>query len=466
MGYVRAVSRGVLSLSCVLVPLLSGCGGSVSTSDSGTTTPASTFSRIQTQVFNVSCSSDSCHSHVGKAGDMVLEQGMSWDSLVSHVPSNPLAASHGYMRVMPGDPLNSLLYLKISNSLQPGEGFPMPYGAALLPVHAIAVIRAWISAGAPHDGLVPGDDGQPLNTDGDGSGNVTLPLPAKGVQLHVITPPIPDGKENTSCHFFKLPSDVDLEIARFETAVSGGSHHIHLYRPSKASVDLPDHSEDCNMAVNFDDWQLVAATQQRSTDWQLPPGIAYHLKAGEQLLMQTHFVNVGALETRGEGQVVMNLHAIDASQVTAHAGTIFGQDKDVFVPAHSETTEAAECVFPNAMTLMAQTGHYHFRGRRFTTYRWDNGTPGEVIYQYEGYDDPPFLIYDPAESPQFTPGQGLQWECYWVNNTGSDFKFGPFTDTNEHCNWFGFYYPTQEETEFTTCVKNMGVSTTTVRHVQ
>ncbi|HVM95393.1 MAG TPA: hypothetical protein VMT89_03340, partial [Candidatus Acidoferrales bacterium] len=327
---------GALAASTVgfgLLVLLGGCGGGVS--DGSAAAPESTFSRIQTQVFNVSCSSDSCHSHVGKAGDMVLEEGMSWENLVNHVPSNPLAAAHGYMRVMPGTPLNSLLYLKISNSLQPGEGVPMPYGTPLLPVHAIAVIRAWIEAGAPADGVVPGDDGQPLGLTGNGSSEITLPVPAKGVQLHVITPPIPDGKEDTSCHYFKFPSDVDLEIGRFEIAVSGGSHHIHLYRSSKANTDLPDGSEDCNMAVNFDDWQLVAGTQQRSTDWQLPTGVAYHFRAGEQLLMQTHFVNVGALETRGEGQVVMNLHAIDASDVTAHAGAIFGQDKDVDVLPHT-----------------------------------------------------------------------------------------------------------------------------------
>ena len=31
----------------------------------------------------------------------------------------------------------------------------------------------------------------------------------------------------------------------------------------------------------------------------------------------------------------MNLNAADPGTITAHAGAIFGQDKDVFVPAHS-----------------------------------------------------------------------------------------------------------------------------------
>lgn len=395
---------------------------------------------------------------------MILDPTHSWDDLMNQPPSNPVAAVHGYMRVLPGDPDKSLLLAKLANTLAPGEGVAMPYGAARLSDHTISVIRAWIAAGAPHDGMVPGDDGKALGAGDDGGGEINLPLPVQGVQLRVTADAIPDGQEATTCHYFKLPSDVDLEVSRFEIAVSGGSHHIHLYRPFQSSLDRPDGSEVCNAAVDFDVWELVAATQVRNTDWQLPEGVTYHFRAGEQLLMQTHFVNVGSLETRGEGKVAMNLHAIDADQVTAHAGAIFGQDRDVFVPAHSQTTKAAECVFPKAITLMGQTGHYHFRGRHFTTYRWDDGVRGESIYEYEGYDDPPFLVYEPAASPTFAPGQGLQWECLWINNTGTDFKFGPFTDTNEHCNWFGFYYPTDGSNEAITCVKKDGVVTTTVRH--
>ena len=86
---------------------------------------------------------------------------------------------------------------------------------------------------------------------------------------------------------------------------------------------------------------------------------------------------------------------------------------------------------------------------------------GEQIYDYQGYNDPPFTVHSPPLS--FAPGQGLQWECYYENNTDNDFKFGPFTDTNEHCNWFGLYYPADSLDEFITCVKKDGIATTTVR---
>jgi hypothetical protein len=111
--------------------------------------------------------------------------------------------------------------------------------------------------------------------------------------------------------------------------------------------------------------------------------------------------------------------------------------------------------------LIAQTGHYHFRGRRFSTFEWFNGVRGAEIYHHEGYADPIFLEYKP---PLLVPaGHGLEWECYWENPNDVEYKFGPFTDTNEHCNLFAFYYPTESLHEFITCVKKDGVNTTTVR---
>ncbi len=446
----------VLCAAGFAVLLLSGCGD-----DGGSSQPVqSTFERIQTQIFDNSCSSDSCHSSVGAAGGLILEAGHSWDQLHDHVPTNPFAASRGMMRVMSGDPDQSFLFAKLTDRLAAGEGQSMPYNAAPLDDATIEVVRAWIEAGAPAEGRVPGDDGRNLGG-GGAVGEVHLPPPLRGVQIAVTTPPLALGTEETACHYMKLPSDVDLDVNRIQINVSGGSHHIHLYRPFDSTLDLPDTTEVCNMAVDFDKWALIVATQLRKTDWELPQGVAYHFRAGEQLLVQTHFVNVGSLETQGEGKVLMNLNDADPGTITDHAGSLFGQDRDVFVPAFTNTTKAAECVFPKEIKMIAETGHYHFRGRRFNTFRWDNGLRGEEIYHHEGYADPVFKEHVPPLL--FEPGQGLQWECYWENPNDVDYKFGPFTDTNEHCNFFAFYYPTTTLHEFITCVAKDGVSTTTVR---
>lgn len=451
--------------------LLAGCGsgsdlnlGATPTATAiatPTATPQqSTFARIQAEVFNPSCSADSCHSHVGQAGGLILEDGYSWDQLMNRPPANPAAAHHGWMRVMPGDPDRSFLLAKITNNLAAGEGSPMPYNTAPLDQATIEVLRAWIAANAPSDGVVPGDDGRQLGGLGE-DGELVLTPPTRGVQLAITARAVPVGTEETACHYLKLPSDVDLDVNRIEINVSGGSHHIHLYRPFDSTFVHDDGVEVCNMAVDFDKWSLIVATQLRKTDWELPPGVAFHFRAGEQLLVQTHFVNVGSLETNGEGKVLMNLQDADPGTITEHAGALFGQDRDVDVPPLSTVTASAVCEFPKPLNLIAQTGHYHFRGRRFSTFDWYNGVRGDEIYHNEGYTDPVFTVYDPPLPIE--AGHGLEWECEWVNPNDVEYKFGPFTDTNEHCNLFAFYYPTATLHESITCVRKEGVDTTTVR---
>src|SRR5262249_561095 len=160
--------------------------------------------------------------------------------------------------------------------------------------------------------------------------------------------------------------------------------------------------------------------------------------------------NVGSLETAGEGKVLMNLNDADPGTITDHAGALFGQDRDVDVPPLTNLTASAVCEFPKAINLIAQTGHYHFRDPRFSTYLSYHGHRGDEIYHHEGYADPLFQEYNPPIP--IAPQHGLEWECYWENPNDVEYKFGPFTDTNEHCNLFAFYYPTESLHESITCV--------------
>jgi hypothetical protein len=456
----QALRTPVVALLLALVT--AACSGGGDGGDAGGAPDAGTFARIQSEVFEPSCASTSCHNPIARAGNLILTGEGVYEALVDAVPTNPVAQQKGMRRVTPGSPEQSFLYMKLAQAVGEGMGLAMPWGGPYLEHETLDVIGAWIVAGAPREGRVAGDDGRSLRPDGDGE--VTLPPPARGVQIVVDAQAVPEGMEETACHYLKLPSDVDLDVDRIQIAVSGGSHHIHLYRPFDPSYQVPDGFETCNVAVDFEVWELVAATQLPRSDWQLPPGVAYHFRAGEQLLVQTHFVNVGPLETEGQGRVMMNLNEALPGTVQHYGGSLFGQDRDVFVPARSRPTLYADCVFPHPITLMAMTGHYHFRGRVFTTNVLDAaGNVGAEIYHHEGYDDPLFLTYDGADAPRLEAGEGLRWTCTWDNQTDNDYEFGPFTDTNEHCNLFAFYYPALGQNEATYCVKEDGVSTTTVR---
>lgn len=117
---------------------------------------ASTFDRIQRQVFNQSCALSSCHDSQTHQANMVLETGASYGNLVGDgsgvTPTNPNAAGAGWKRVLPGDTGRSFLYHKITADLPPGYGQPMPLGRPQLDQSLIDVIRCWIEQNAPPDG--------------------------------------------------------------------------------------------------------------------------------------------------------------------------------------------------------------------------------------------------------------------------------------------------------------------------
>jgi hypothetical protein len=124
--------------------------------DSRTQSASSTFERIQNEVFTQSCALQSCHGSNAKAGSLVLEAGASYSALVNTAPANPAANGAGKKRILPGNLDRSFLWNKISAQLMSGEGASMPFGAnpfISLNSELTEVIRKWILAGAPKEGI-------------------------------------------------------------------------------------------------------------------------------------------------------------------------------------------------------------------------------------------------------------------------------------------------------------------------
>ncbi|HEY2387209.1 MAG TPA: hypothetical protein VGK30_09625 [Candidatus Binatia bacterium] len=121
-----------------------------------------TFERIQTQIFNKSCAVSGCHDSQSHTGNMVLEEGSAYGSLINVTPDNSAAqtADGGiWRRVLPSDPDHSLIVAKI-NGPPKTFGDRMPKDKPKLDQSLINVIELWIAAGAPDagNGWVPGTD--------------------------------------------------------------------------------------------------------------------------------------------------------------------------------------------------------------------------------------------------------------------------------------------------------------------
>lgn len=119
---------------------------------------ASTFDRIQRQIFTPSCAVSACHDSQSQQNGLLLETGAAYGNLVNADPVNAAALGLGWKRVVPGDPDASFLYRKITGDLgaSPFLGGRMPLDGPRLNRTLRGIVQLWIEGGAPASGWVNG----------------------------------------------------------------------------------------------------------------------------------------------------------------------------------------------------------------------------------------------------------------------------------------------------------------------
>lgn len=134
----------------------------------------STFEQIQKHIFDRKCSNlAGCHGAVEPSHDLCLKPSCggrsAYTDLYNAPPHNFAASSDGLLRVKPGDPDGSLLYLKVLGGARLNSpvfgpnayGLRMPYhnpsadrARPRLTAGEIRLLKDWILAGAPSSGFI------------------------------------------------------------------------------------------------------------------------------------------------------------------------------------------------------------------------------------------------------------------------------------------------------------------------
>lgn len=108
--------------------------------------PSATFTRVQSEIFAVSCAFSGCHGAAGTQAELLLTPDAAYGNLVN-VPSSEVPQID---RVEPGSPDQSYLYMKVTGA--PGIlGSKMPLGQPELTQEQKDLIGNWILRGAPND---------------------------------------------------------------------------------------------------------------------------------------------------------------------------------------------------------------------------------------------------------------------------------------------------------------------------
>jgi hypothetical protein len=113
--------------------------------DGGAPDPTATFTRVQGEVFSVSCALAGCHTGTFPQAGMNLSTGASYAAIVG-VPSSERSE---LLRIAPGDPDASYMVQKLRGT--PGiAGSQMPLTGSVTDAQVKLVVD-WVRRGAPRD---------------------------------------------------------------------------------------------------------------------------------------------------------------------------------------------------------------------------------------------------------------------------------------------------------------------------
>jgi hypothetical protein len=422
----------------------------------------STWQKIQQDILNRNCIS--CHSAgttFATQSGLVLTQDVAYDNLVGVPPKNNAAAADGLLRVSPSSGFaglqQSFIWEKIDASNQnhfyndhPNYGQLMPLGLPYLTNGELAFITAWITAGAPANGMVA--DENLLNDTSRYSPPEfkVLQPPAKGLQFHLgpfdVWPAQVHDRE--FLYFEPYVTTEDLYITRYEISFRPGSHHFILFNyPTGKSTPTPRIYRDLRTQQGFYNYEValqlgqlfpfyaLVGTQTPYANYHFPPGVALRLPAGSGFDLNSHSVNRTG-QTR-IGEVYVNLFTANRSEIEHVVEADNFGNFDIQLPPNQVTTLSKTFSFTETRHIILMYTHAHEHMTEFSVTRVGGPRDGELLYWTNDWAHPPTLEFDPPLT--MNAGEQVKLTATYKNNTTNWIFFGPLSSDEMMFLFYAYY---------------------------
>jgi hypothetical protein len=243
------------------------------------------------------------------------------------------------------------------------------------------------------------------------------------------------GTEVHVCREFAMPSGAAVSVARFESQVPGGMHHLLAYRvPGKTAAQVTDEVFDCGDVPG----PIVFTQTADDAGARWPAGVGVQFAPGEVIRVELHYLNVGSAART----VAATLGGyFPSAPLTSQAGSFFMYDRDIAVPAHGTFTAKMHCEIPADIHILDILPHVHVHGSAERV--WLSGgnlKEPKLLLSTKGYGDQEARHFDAAPIA-VAKGQALDFECDYQNTTDENVIEGPSKEHHEMCMVLGDYYP-------------------------
>ncbi len=404
-----------------------------------------TFALIQSRIFYArGCNVSTCHGPFAQA-DLDLSQESAYLELIGIAANNPTANAAGKLRVAPGDSLASFLSQKLHGTQAAGEGSRMPLIGPQLPADELALVDAWIDAGAPQTGRVAGAPCLPPN---EYVPTAAPPIPPGGHQILLEGPWLQPGQEQEGCLWMKVPNGTDFTAGKWEFALNPGTHHFAIFPWTKTGTPVTGvwngNDVGCISGADFGN-TLSGSPQAPYFVATYPAGIGRVIEADSYIGLNAHYRNYWQVPI--QIKVWINIHPFAGTP--AHFGQTVVDYTDMFtinVPPNTQKIQPGRWLNDSGQVrhLYSVTGHMHQRGIRFTAKTSD----GTVIYENFDFAHPIFREFVPPIV--LNPGDWIDYECLHDNGVTkpvrkdgfgnpTTLRFGVTTE-DEMCTLNGEFY--------------------------
>jgi hypothetical protein len=372
-----------------------------------------TFDEIQRRIFGPrGCRVQTCHGAAG-AGGLDLRPGAAHDELVNAAATNAVAAASGRRRVVPGDPDASFLWQKLTGRLAPGEGTRMPAHGRPLDGLELAVVRAWIEAGAPATErlaaapCLPREEFQPAPP---------LPPPPGGHQIVFEGPVLQPGEEVEGCMWARVPNVEDFAVGRWEFSLNPGTHHFAVWEHARGApppLNVFRRELAClTSGARIDGVTVTGAPEAPYFVDAYPAGVGRTVKGGSLLGLNPHYHN--EFDVPVQIRAWINLHPV-TGELRHVAETLIStfaffegrSPYSILVPPASTATLRLRYTnrSDRAWAIFQLSSHQHKRGMRVTAWRSD----GTMLFENRDWAHPAILDLDPPL--RLEPGDWIDYEC-------------------------------------------------------
>lgn len=411
----------------MLLALFFACSG-----DESPAPPAEvTLVDVQERVLGPSCAFTACHGGDNPKRQLDLSSvDASYASLV-----DVTGEISGRVRVIPGDPDGSQLLQVLEGPVDEVE--QMPPGFAL-DADALALVRAWIAAGAPRgegEAGTGGPTGNVPNPNDSGPTRDDLPAPAdgEGFQMGIDTM-APPGEEIWKCYVADLPGAGLVAVNQVEAVQTLGVHHMDVMALGLLDLPIEPGMYDCDdlyqqYPVMMEEGIFLFATQNETESLQLPQGVAAVVPGNLRVMIEMHYVNPTPYEVDVWSRI--NAYTMPMEEVEDQIWGSAVRDVDIAVPAGTEDwVEWTRCVMNRDVELILTSTHTHELAVQADIYAFDGERRGERLYQNLDWHAPPLLQF---ETPLSVPaGTGFEFQCHYRNRKDHEVNWG-FSADDEMC---------------------------------